>query len=268
MGFLEEIVSETRRSIGTPAYWTGLPALPEKPRTSLRRAVERDRSQGALIVEHKRVSPGASESRLPVRSIPEFVRSIAPAQPSAYSCLAAIPRFEGRPGDVAELRRSTDLPILFKEFVIDPVQLDVARRAGASAVLLIARLAGSELRDPIPVGDLARAAHRLGLEVLLELHAPGELKLAEGVEADMYGVNVRDLDTLRIERQVAGATLAAMPHHLRPLVGMSGVEGPPEARWFWDRGVDGILIGSAVARSPDPVAFLRTLRRPSPGAAA
>jgi indole-3-glycerol phosphate synthase len=266
-GFLAEIVAETRRSIREPAYWADLPAEPGTSAPSLRGSIERDRGRGALIVEYKRISPGAAEPRLPARSVEAFGRAVGPASPSGFSCLASIPRFEGRPGDVAALRHSTDLPILFKEFVIDPVQLDAARRAGASAVLLIARLGTSDLRPRVPIGELARAAHDRGLEVLLEFHALGELKLADDVEADMYGVNVRDLDTLRIDRPTAEATLAAAADR-RPLLGLSGIDGPPEARWFWDRDADGILIGSAVARSADPVAFLESLRRSPREAAA
>ena len=260
MGFLEEILAETRRSIRQSGYVEGLGPAPGRPGPSLRRAVERDRARGALVVEYKRVSPGSDRPVLPERSVAEFARAIGPTPPTAYSCVAATPRFGGRPGDVAELRRETDLPILFKEFVVDPLQLDVARRAGASAVLLIARLGLPELPARVPIPELARAAHERGLEVLLELHARGELKLTGDVEADMYGVNVRDLDSLRIERPTAEATLGAA-HHLRPLLGLSGVEGPAEAQRFWELGADGILVGSAVARSSDPVTFLRSLGR-------
>lgn len=260
MRFLAEIVEETRRSIHGTDYWEGLEPAAPGPGPSLKRAIERDRGRGAVIVEYKRVSPGSPEPELPARSADEFVRAVAGAPPTAFSCLASIPRFRGRPADVAEVRRASGLPVLFKEFVIDPVQLDAAARAGASAVLLIARLAGRDAGS-VPIERLAEAAHERGLEVLLEFHARAELNRAKDVAADMYGVNVRDLDSLRIDRPTAEATLAAA-RDLRPLLGLSGVEGPNEARRFFAIGADGILVGSAVARAADPAGFVRSLRRP------
>ena len=261
MGFLDEVVRATRAAVEDPAYLAGLPTGPGDPGPSLRDAVLRERERGALIVEFKRTSPGSPDPELPVRSVSEFVDRVGAAPPTAYSCIASVPRFHGRPEDVAEMRRRTELPILFKDFVVGPAQLDAARRGGASAILLIARLARGP--EPVPLIELSRGAHERGLEVLLEFHDRAELKLAEGVAADMYGVNVRDLDTLRIERAEAEATLAAA-QHLRPLLGLSGVDGPAAARRFWELDVDGLLVGSAVARAPDPARFVRSLRR-SPG---
>ena len=84
--------------------------------------------------------------------------------------------------------------------------------------------------------------------------------------ADMFGVNSRDLDTLHIDRSAAVKALEeAAALGLRPLLGLSGVESRQEALRYWDAGADGILVGTAVARSADPAAFLRTLRRPVPG---
>jgi len=266
MGFLAETVAATRRAIRDPHYLEGVAAGRGRAGASLRAAIERDRERGALLVEYKRVSPGSSVPDLPVRSVEEFVRSVRDADPTGFSCIASVPHFRGSPADVAVLRRSTDRPILFKEFVIDPIQLDAAERAGASAVLLIARLGGNA-PGAVPLASLARDAHARGLEVLLEFHARAELNRADDVEADMYGVNVRDLESLRIEREEAESTLRAA-QRLRPLLGLSGIEGPREAGRFWQLGVDGILVGTAVARSPDPISFLRSLRRPIAGGSA
>jgi len=89
------------------------------------------------------------------------------------------------------------------------------------------------------------------------------------VAADMYGVNVRDLDTLTIDPATAEATLgAAAAAGRRPLIGLSGVERPEDAARFWDRGADGILVGTAVARSSDPGKFLDSLARDPRGSRA
>jgi len=266
VGFLAEVVRETRAAIGRPDYLSGIgPHEGPGRRPSLKRAVETAGPGGALLVEFKRVSPGAATPRLPARSAAEFVRATRPGGVTAYSCIATVPRFDGSPRDVAQLVTQTDLPVLFKDFVVDPVQLEAATRAGASAVLLIARLETEGLVSA-SLAELASQAHARRLEVLLELHDRTELRQVGNVAADMYGVNVRDLDSLRMEPDVAAATIrAAGP--LRPLLGLSGVAGPADARRFWEAGVDGILVGSAVARANDPAGFLRSLHRPLPGVA-
>jgi indole-3-glycerol phosphate synthase len=263
MGFLADIVEATRAAISRPDYLEGLPSTAPRRAPSLRAAVSAAGERGALLAEYKRRSPGAREPELPARSIEEFVRLTSGAEVEGYSCLAGGPQFGGRPADVADLSARTSHPVLFKEFVVDPVQVEAAMRAGASAVLLIARLEVEGLLTS-SLRELAGAAHARGLEVLLEWHDRAELRRTGGVPADVYGVNVRDLDTLELHRSVAERTIRAATGY-RPILGMSGVEGPADARRFWDAGVDGILVGSALARTPDPRALLSSLRRPDRG---
>lgn len=260
MGFLRDIAAEIRADIARPQYLDGTERPVEVPhRPSLREKILSAGAAGALVVEFKRRSPGASDPKLPSRTAEEFVRATESAGVAGYSCLATGPRFEGSPRDVAQLARATEAPVLFKDFVLGTEQLDAAVRAGASAVLLIARLEAEGLLDR-PLAELADQAHARGLEVLLEMHARSELRRTAGVAADVYGVNSRDLDTLRIERRTAAATIRAAKD-LRPLLGLSGVEAPADAEWFWALGTDGILVGTAVARARDPASFLRSLRR-------
>lgn len=266
MGFLEEVVDATCRSVSGRDYGSDVPARPRERPLSFRDAVTDERGAGALVVEYKRVSPGYANPTLPFRSVDQFLSATRSAQPTAYSCLATAPRFEGSPRDVAELARSTDRPVLFKDFVLHPRQVEVAARTGASAILLIARL-GESPRLAAPLATLADAAHRHHLEVLLEFHDRAELSQGADVPADVFGVNSRDLDTLRIDRPTAVETLReAGRMGLRPLLGLSGVETVDDARRYWAAGADGILVGTAVARSPEPAEFLRTLRRAAPGA--
>jgi indole-3-glycerol phosphate synthase len=267
LGFLEEMVRETRVAIARPEYLSGLDAPTTSSGTrSLRRAVTDSGAGGALLAEFKRVSPGSDAPDLPTRSAVDFVRATSPGEVVGYSCVASAPRFLGSPKDVFELVRATTRPVLFKDFVVEEVQLDAAVRAGANAVLLIARLeTGGHLTTSL--AELADRAHARQLEVLLEFHDRTELRQVADVAADMYGVNVRNLDTLRMEPGVADATIRSADG-LRPLLGLSGVQSRADAQRFWAAGVDGILVGSAVARARDPGAFLRSLHRPAPGAAA
>jgi len=263
VGFLAEMARATRTSLDAPDYLDGVPTSRPFPPPSLRAAVEKDRSPGALLAEFKRRSPGAAEPDLPPRTPAAFVRGLEAAGVAGYSALASRPQFRGSPADVAAVVGATELPVLFKDFIIDAKQVDAAARCGASAILLIARLETSGLLE-VPLASLAERAHSLGLEVLLEWHARAELRQTEDVAADMFGVNVRDLDTLQMRPDVAAETLAEAGGH-RPLLGLSGVTGPEQARRFWAQDVDGILVGSGLARAANPGAFLASLRRSASG---
>lgn len=257
-GFLREIVEAVRADIARSDYREGLPTDPPRRPPSLRHAIEAAPSGWALMVERKHRSPGSAQPDLPTRSLDEFARLVGSCGADAVSCLATRPAFDGSPREVADLAEHLLVPVLFKDFLVDPVQIDAARRSGASAVLLIARLETAGLLR-LPLADLAAQAHRAGLEVLLEFHAKEEVKLAATVPADGYGVNVRDLDTLTFRPDVARATFEALAGHT-PRIGLSGVEGPQEARRFRTWGADGILVGSAFARATDPAAFFSALR--------
>ena len=257
-GFLPEIVEAVRTDIALPSYREGLPREPPHPPASLRAAIREAPGGWALLVERKHRSPGAQPPELPERSIDDFVRWVTDAHVEGLSCLATRPAFAGSPQEVLGLTQRTRQPVLFKEFVIDPVQVAAARRVGASAVLLLARLE-TEGRLRIPLRELARIAHQAGLEVLLEFHAREEVKVVSKIPADLYGVNVRDLETLALRPGVAEETFRELADR-RPLLGLSGVAGPEEARRFRRWGADGILVGGAFARSEQPDAFLASLR--------
>jgi indole-3-glycerol phosphate synthase len=257
--FLGRIVPEVRRDVGRPDYLTGLPAVGPRPRSTLTRSIQSARSAGAILVEYKRVSPGAAAPVLPTCTPREFVERFSNPVVAGYSSIGTGPVFGGSPRTCRSIAERTERPVLFKDFVLDPVQIEAADRAGCSAILLIARLATRGFLAH-SLADLARRAHARRLEVLLELHDPSEVPLASSVPADLIGVNLRNLETLRLEPEVAAST-ARILRGSTPRLGLSGVTGPTEARRWWSLGVDGILVGTAAATAPDPDAFLRAVRR-------
>jgi len=265
-GFLERILPEVRASLGAE-YLAGLPDAPPHRPSSLRAALTATPGGSpSVMVEFKRRSPGRPDlgkASMPVSRFATLVRSTGARGASVLACK---PEFDGSPETVAQVVVSTGRPVLFKDFVIDRVQLEAARRAGASAVLLIARLdTEGRLRDGLR--PLAEEAHRLGLEVLLELHRPEELKLANRLPWDILGVNVRDLDTLRLEPGTALETLRAA-RGSSPLIAMSGIASAGEARPLVNAGATGLLVGTGFVRSRDPEQFVRTLRALHSAAAA
>jgi indole-3-glycerol phosphate synthase len=262
MGFLADLLPRIRSQIDDPTYLEGLPESPVKRAPSLREAVTRARDHWAVLVERKRESPGSREASLPEVPLEQFVAEAKAGGADGLSCLATRPSFRGSPGEVAALVRASGLPVLFKDFVIDPLQVEAAFRAGASAVLLIARLESGGFLE-VPIRELALTARARGLEVLLEVHDPDEWSVAEDAAVDLFGVNLRDLDTLQFQADTAEETFRAAGGH-RPLLGLSGVSSPAEAERYRRWGADGLLVGTGFARASDPGAFLRALRVPRP----
>lgn len=263
MGFLTDLLPRVRAQIDDPGYLEGLPESPVPRAPSLREAVTRAQDGWAVLVERKHESPGAKEASLPSIPLDRFLAGATSGGADGLSCLATAPAFRGSPLEVAELVRSSRLPVLFKDFVIDPIQVEAAYRTGASAILLIARLESGGFLE-IPIRELALSARARGIEVLLEVHDSDEWSVAEDVAADLFGVNVRDLDTLQIQAETARETFRTAGRH-RPLLGLSGVSSPTEAGRYRLWGADGLLVGTGFARASDPGAFLRTLRVPRPG---
>jgi indole-3-glycerol phosphate synthase len=150
-------------------------------------------------------------------------------------------------------RSSRDVPVLAKEYVLDEVQLDRAREAGADAVLLIARIV-----SPARLRELHDAARARDLQPLVEVTNEEELGSAIESGARLIGVNARDLDTLQMDAARAARVLAAIPVD-RVRIHLSGIKTPDDVRALARTGVDGVLLGEALMRQADPEPLLRAL---------
>ncbi len=269
--FLKEMVATVEEELHAGLYSTR-PASVDVPighRTPWKEALRASPSRPALIVELKHASPGRQESRLAALPPERFARLCEEAGASALSVIPQPYAFGGSLEEFAKVARATRLPLLFKDFVIDVAQIEAARTHGASAVLLLARLARSgDLHRPLV--ELVSEAHQRGLETLVEVHAASEVRMALESGTDALGVNARDLGTLHLDLRTALPVLRTLRKDPRPLVAMSGVEGPREVARYATTGADAVLVGTAFARSSDPLGFLRSLRAPrsSPDAAA
>jgi indole-3-glycerol phosphate synthase len=213
------------------------------------------RSQGqtvGVIAEVKRRSPSQGAIRVdldPVRHARAYERGGA----AAVSVLTEEAHFGGSIDDLTRVAAAVALPVLRKDFVLDEVQILEARAAGASAVLLIARiLAPNRLRD------LARAARGWDLVPLIEVHAPSELDAALAAGASVLGVNARDLDTLEIDLAGAEAIILRVPPEV-VVVAESGIEGREDVERVAAAGADFVLVGTSVARQDDPEQAVRAL---------
>ncbi|HEU4629401.1 MAG TPA: indole-3-glycerol-phosphate synthase [Gemmatimonadaceae bacterium] len=206
----------------------------------------------ALIAEIKRRSPSKGDLN-PGLSLPERARLYAQAGASALSILTQSSHFGGSPEDLAEAARTVPLPLLRKDFIVDPLQIVEARALGAAAVLLIARaVAPDELRR------LAAVAREEGLEILVEVRDEAELETAVAADAEVVGVNNRNLETLAID-PAAGARLVPLLPADRPAVYESGVTTRADVERAAACGADAVLVGSVLSAAPDPAGLAREL---------
>jgi indole-3-glycerol phosphate synthase len=249
---LDEILAHKRLEVAERQRVWPLPPLPSAL-AQLRPFSRALRQPGvAFIAEVKRRSPSGGELR-PGASAADLAAMYASAGAAALSVLTDAAYFGGTDQDLVTARQVSGLPALRKDFVIDPYQLYEARTLGADAVLLIVRaLSAAELRE------LLELTHRLGMEALVETHSAQEVECALGAGARIVGVNNRDLDTLVTDVSLAPRLRPMVPPEC-VFVAESGISRPEQVAALLAAGVDAILIGESLLRSPDPGATLRNL---------
>ena len=206
----------------------------------------------ALVAEFKRASPSAG-AIAPAADPVETARTYERAGAAMISVLTEPTRFHGSLDDLTRVRAATSLPVLQKDFVVDPYQLLEARAAGADAVLLIVALVGRDL------APLLGRAHELGLTALVEAHTAAELDQAIASGARLIGVNNRDLATLAVDTRLAERLLGRVPTD-RFALAESGLSSPAAVARAVRGGADGVLVGEYLMRSADPAAAAEALR--------
>ena len=207
-----------------------------------------------LIAEFKRSSPSAGEIR-PGASVEEVVRGYASAGAAALSILTDGEGFGGCLDDLRAAREAVPLPVLRKEFVVDPYQVIEARVHGADAVLLIA-----ECLDDCHLRSLYRQILDLGMTPLVELHDAANLDRVLDLGATLVGINNRDLHTMTTDLDHVLRLRDRVPDHC-VVVAESGIRSRGDVERLERAGIGAMLVGESLLRSPDPaVAAARLLR--------
>lgn len=215
-----------------------------------RGALIRDRV--AVIAEVKRRSPGAGEIR-PGLLPAEWARSYGAAGAAALSVLTDGPFFGGSMTDLRAARGAVDLPILRKDFILDPIQVLQARAGGADAILLIVRIL-----DDAALRSLRNEAESLGMSALVEVHGPGELDRALASGATIIGINNRDLSTFTTDLAVTEGMLDRLPEG-GVVVSESGISTGEDVARLGAAGVHAVLVGEALLREEDPSSLAQEL---------
>jgi indole-3-glycerol phosphate synthase len=206
----------------------------------------------ALIAEFKRSSPSAGEIR-PGATVQEICGAYERGGAAALSVLTEETRFAGSLDDLRSARAASGLPILRKDFIVDTYQLLEAAVYGADAVLLIvAALA------PQTLGQLYAEARMLDLDCLVEVHDEEDLERALELDAEMIGINNRNLKDLSVELETTPRLITDVPAG-KIVVSESGYSTHEEIAELERIGVDAVLVGESLMRAPDPEAALRAL---------
>jgi len=197
----------------------------------------------AVIAEIKRRSPSKGDIAPDLDAV-EQARAYEAAGAEAISVLTEPDRFGGSLDDLRAVAAAVDLPVLRKDFIIDPYQVWETADAGAAAVLLIAAALPSGA-----LGALLDECHDCGLDALVEIHDADDLERACSVGATMMGVNNRDLHTLEVDLAVSEA-LGALIERCVLFVSESGIGAPSDARRVRAAGAQAILVGEALVATP------------------
>jgi len=205
-----------------------------------------------VIAEVKRRSPSQGAIRPDLDPV-QYARSCERGGASAVSVLTEEGNFGGSIEDLERVAAAIALPVLRKDFIINEVQVLEARIAGASAVLLIARILGGEQLEA-----LARCVRDFKMTPLIEVHDAGELDAAFRATPEVIGVNARDLDTLEMNPRQAEELMRHVPPTVT-LVAESGVHTRQDVERLAGAGADFILVGTSVARQDDPEQAVRAL---------
>jgi indole-3-glycerol phosphate synthase len=206
----------------------------------------------SLIAEFKRRSPSAGEIG-GAMGVADTVRAYERGGAAALSILTDEPNFGGNLDDLREARAASGLPILRKDFIVDPYQLAEAAVNGADAVLLIVAALGDD-----ELAMLHQEARALDLDCLVEIHDEEELDRALAIDAEVLGINNRNLKDLSVDTRRTHELITDVPAG-KTVVSESGYSTAQELEELERIGADAVLVGEALMRSGDPEGAVREM---------
>lgn len=235
-----------------------LPSAVPLPKRSLVESI-RKQNFAAIIAEVKAASPSSGIIRKEI-DVEGVVAAMERGGAAGISVLTVPKGFNGHLTYLSRAKSATRLPILMKDFVVGKAQVDAAARLGADAILLISELLERGYAQ-LRLSDMVAYAHEQGLEVLLETRGIKQYREALKTEAEIVGINNRDLSTLKVDLDVTKEALTSERPEGRIVVSESGISSPEDIRSLKSLGVSAFLVGSSVMMSQDIEEAVRLLVR-------
>ena len=234
--------------------------LVQKPPKGFRKSLMAATNQGyGLIAEVKKASPSRGTIREDFNPL-ELAKAYETGGATCLSVLTDFPSFQGKGEYLAEIARSTKLPTLRKDFMLDTYQIYEARALGADCILLILSL----IDDPL-ARELEDAALELGMDVLVEVHDHHELGRALKLKSNLVGINNRNLKTFEVTLETSLALINEIPSGIH-VVSESGLFTKGDLDLLAAQGIRSFLIGESLMRKKDIVSAAKTLLKdPIPG---
>ncbi|HEX5738370.1 MAG TPA: indole-3-glycerol phosphate synthase TrpC, partial [Hydrogenophaga sp.] len=244
----EEIAAaQKRKPLETVRFDAESRVLTRDFETALRSKI--NAGQAAVIAEIKKASPSKGvlrEDFIPADIAQSYAEGDGKIQAACLSVLTDRQFFQGSPDFLKQARASCDLPVLRKDFMVDPYQVYEARSMGADAILLIAACL-----DDAQMADLEALALALNMAVLVEVHDRHELQRALKLKTPLLGINNRNLRSFEVTLQTTLDMLPEVPAD-RLLITESGILSRADVRLMREANVHGFLVGEAFMRAPDP----------------
>ena len=239
--FLDTLAKTARETIDSGYYEAVNAAIPFT--VSLKQAIL-EAKNAAVITEIKAASPSAGTIRKNLDAS-LIAKSMEKGGAIGLSVLTEPKHFNGSLRSLVEARKAVKLPILMKDIILSPIQLDVASKAGANVALLIEALFDRGYCE-CSLSEMIARAHSGGLEVLLEAHTADEFRSAVRTHSDLVGINNRNLATLKVDLGVTKAILERNRAEGKVVVSESGINTAADLRFLRECGAQAFLIGSAV----------------------
>jgi indole-3-glycerol phosphate synthase len=239
--FLDLLARDAKETISKSYY--EVPTQTATANISLKKAIMESKTV-PVITEIKAASPSAGTIRKNVEAA-KLAKAMEKGGAIGISVLTEPRHFQGSLNSLAEARKAVKLPILMKDIILSPVQLYTASKVGANAVLLIQALFDRGHCE-CGITEMIAEAHSKNLEVLLETHNANEFRFAVDSDADLIGINNRDLGTLKVDLDVTRRILKNNDAKRKIVVSESGINTLADLRFLRDCGAHAFLIGSAI----------------------
>ena len=201
----------------------------------------------SLITEVKFSSPSLGKIRQTTDSV-KIAKSMVDGGAIGLSILTQPHLFNGSPEYFQKIRKAVKIPLLMKDIVIDKIQIEAAEKIGADCILLIQSIFDKKLATDID--EFISFAHKKSLMVLLESHTKKQFINSTKTDADLLGINNRNLDTLEIDLNTTKKILKDKDER-RIILSESGIESPNDIRFLHKCGADAFLVGSSIMKSKD-----------------